>query len=349
MLPANGWFFFGWWSVPILSAFAPFSNWKFVGKANTSKILYHLTQVVIFWNEWRIKRSFLKVKVIGRSSERKSFLIKKGKQNWENHWWHRQTAVEKHSRIGKCSSQSEIHGGLKYSIAIVVGVTSTEGFQVDVNRLQCCSTWPGGVVVRALDLWLWKLRVWLPFSCFQVRTSGKLFMHVPLSPSSIIWYRSRGSLMPCSWEGYCRVWHRTGYVSDLWFIHLQAQGLRKGDEHSAYTPHFIFNVVMNMCGYCRDVCWHISRHGWHHIVRHWKDTQWHVMQNIATRLQMQTISLAMLVLRTFVVVYCQYRGLMFVPCKHWMDVIAAADISCIPSAGIALSFEMCQTDNMCIT
>jgi len=29
--------------------------------------------------------------------------------------------------------------------------------------------------------------------CFQVATSGKLFTHVPLSPSGIIWYLSKGS------------------------------------------------------------------------------------------------------------------------------------------------------------
>ena len=43
---------------------------------------------------------------------------------------------------------------------------------------------------------------------FQVATLGEFLAHVPLSPSSIILQ---------------------------WFVHLQAHGLRKGDEHPAYT------------------------------------------------------------------------------------------------------------------
>jgi len=43
--------------------------------------------------------------------------------------------------------------------------------------------------------------------------------------------------MPCGWEGN----RRSGVALAMryrlqWFIHLRAQGLRKGDEHPAYTP-----------------------------------------------------------------------------------------------------------------
>jgi len=44
--------------------------------------------------------------------------------------------------------------------------------------------------------------------------------------------------MPCGWEGN----HRCGValsVGDklLWFIHMGAHCLSKGDEHPAYTPN----------------------------------------------------------------------------------------------------------------
>ena len=62
--------------------------------------------------------------------------------------------------------------------------------------------------------------------------------HVPLSSSSIIWYRSR-AVIPCGWEGN----RRSGVALVMrhrlqWFIHLRAHGLRKGDEqfeHRAYA------------------------------------------------------------------------------------------------------------------
>ena len=44
--------------------------------------------------------------------------------------------------------------------------------------------------------------------------------------------------MPSGWEGN----RRSGVALAMrhrlqWFIHLWVQGLRKGDEHAAYTPH----------------------------------------------------------------------------------------------------------------
>ena len=49
--------------------------------------------------------------------------------------------------------------------------------------------------------------------------------------------------MPCGWEGS----HRSGFALAMrhrlqWFIHLRAShGLRKGDEHPAYTPHVVWH------------------------------------------------------------------------------------------------------------
>ena len=64
----------------------------------------------------------------------------------------------------------------------------------EVVRLQWKLVWPDGIMVRALDLWLKRLQVLI----LVVQLSGdnlEQVVHtpVPLSPSSIIWYRSRGS------------------------------------------------------------------------------------------------------------------------------------------------------------
>ena len=59
-----------------------------------------------------------------------------------------------------------------------------------------CGLVDGSIMVRALDfceIATQQLWVKLLILHFQVRTLGKIFAHVPLSPSSIIWYRSRGS------------------------------------------------------------------------------------------------------------------------------------------------------------
>ena len=61
---------------------------------------------------------------------------------------------------------------------------------------------------------------------FQLTTLGKLFTHVPLSPSSIIWYCGQGVVMPCGWEGNRRSGVALAMCHRLqWFIHLQAHGL----------------------------------------------------------------------------------------------------------------------------
>ena len=77
--------------------------------------------------------------------------------------------------------------------------------------------------------------------------------HVPLSPSSIIWYQSRGVVMPCGWEGNWSSGVTLAMHHRLqWFIHLQAQGLRKGDENPAYTaelacdPACVDNTVLKI-------------------------------------------------------------------------------------------------------
>jgi len=56
--------------------------------------------------------------------------------------------------------------------------------------------------------------------------------------------------MPCGWEGN----RRSGVALAMrhrlqWFIQLWAHGLRKGDEHPAYTPHgvwhFFYSILLS--------------------------------------------------------------------------------------------------------
>ena len=100
--------------------------------------------------------------------------------------------------------------------------------------------WPGGVVVRALDLRLKRSRVRISAVPLSGNNLGQVVhTHVPPSPSSTISYRSRGG--DALRLGRYRI-YRSGVALAMrhrleWFIHLQAHGLRKGYEHPAYTSH----------------------------------------------------------------------------------------------------------------
>ena len=77
---------------------------------------------------------------------------------------------------------------------------------------------------------------------FQVTCMGKLFActHVPLSPSSVTWYRSTGgdALPLCRWEGNRRSGVALAMRDRLeWLFHLRNHDPRKGDEQPAYSPH----------------------------------------------------------------------------------------------------------------
>ena len=50
--------------------------------------------------------------------------------------------------------------------------------------------------------------------------------------------------MPCGWEGNRRSGVALAMRHKLqWFIHLRAHGLRKGDEHPAYTPRGVWHTL----------------------------------------------------------------------------------------------------------
>ena len=73
------------------------------------------------------------------------------------------------------------------------------------------SLWPGGLMVKALGLRLKSSggEFNLQLLRYQITTTGKLFtyIHVPLSPSKIIWYQSQGSnvLRLRNWHSYLSV------------------------------------------------------------------------------------------------------------------------------------------------
>ena len=93
------------------------------------------------------------------------------------------------------------------------------------HYLNSFSGWLGGVVVRASDSWSRGREFDLQPRHYQVATLGKVaHTRVPLSPSSIIWYRckSRG--------GNGRLWKRCGLPSIMPGVSpLPAQDRGKGD------------------------------------------------------------------------------------------------------------------------
>ena len=97
--------------------------------------------------------------------------------------------------------------------------------------------WPAGVMVRALAC-DWRGREFnsRTIRC-QVTTLGKLFTHMCLCHQAVKFCTSRGAAMCYDREGNHRSGVRLAMRRRLeWFIHLQAQGLNKEDEHPTNTP-----------------------------------------------------------------------------------------------------------------
>jgi len=67
----------------------------------------------------------------------------------------------------------------------------------------CVARWPSG---EDAGLAISRTRVRILAFPLSSATLGKLLTHMPLSPSSIIWYQPMGGTrhQPCSWEGNCR-------------------------------------------------------------------------------------------------------------------------------------------------
>jgi len=101
------------------------------------------------------------------------------------------------------------------------------------------------IMVRTSNLRLKRSRVRAPAVPLSDNNLGQVVhTHVPLSPSSKFG-TGQLAVMSCSWGGNRRsgvalaMRHRL-----LWFIHLRAHGLKKGDEHPAYTPHGVLHTLL---------------------------------------------------------------------------------------------------------
>jgi len=102
-------------------------------------------------------------------------------------------------------------------------------------------------MVSSLDLRL--KRSWVRISAvpLSVNNLGQVVhTRVPVSSSSIPYFGTgQGAVMPCGWGGNRRSGVALAMCHRLQrFIHLRAHGLRKGDEHPAYSPHWVWHSVI---------------------------------------------------------------------------------------------------------
>jgi len=87
-------------------------------------------------------------------------------------------------------------------------------------------------------------RVRLPVSRFQLSTLGKLVTHIRTSVTKQYnLVPVKGRLCPAVGKVTVGLASRWPSVTDFrgLSVHLQARGLRKGDEHPAYTPHGLWH------------------------------------------------------------------------------------------------------------
>jgi len=116
-------------------------------------------------------------------------------------------------------------------------------------------------MVSSLDLRL--KRSWVRISAvpLSVNNLGQVVhTRVPVSSSSIPYFGTgQGAVMPCGWGGNRRSGVALAMCHRLQrFIHLRAHGLRKGDDHPAYTPHG-HGTPLSFCychlGYVKFCAW----------------------------------------------------------------------------------------------
>ena len=101
-----------------------------------------------------------------------------------------------------------------------------------VQRNELISTWLGRWTCD------WKIAGSIPSLLLAGNNLQQVVhTHVPLSPSRIIrWCPAAGKVIVGLALHFMAVRHRLQ-------IHLQAHGLRKGDEHPAYTPHGAWHTL----------------------------------------------------------------------------------------------------------
>ena len=110
------------------------------------------------------------------------------------------------------------------------------------------TVWPGGIVVRALDLRLQRSRV--KILTVPLSDLGKL----PVSPSSMNLAPVNGRWCPAAGKVTVGLASHWPCVTDQWFIRLRTHSIRKGDEHPAYTPHGVWHSFIVRTAACCFVC-----------------------------------------------------------------------------------------------
>jgi len=101
--------------------------------------------------------------------------------------------------------------------------------------------WPGGVVVKALDLRLRRSRDRLPTSRFQVTTLGQLFTHTHTC-----------AVMPCGWEGNLSTFSPQLEYASWDFYQFWQECFAESRQMKAgiinFPPHlYIVYSVINIC------------------------------------------------------------------------------------------------------
>ena len=85
--------------------------------------------------------------------------------------------------------------------------------------------------------------------CLSVRDHNNrgqvVHTHTCLCHQAVKFGTGQGAVMPCGWEGN----RRSGVTLAMrhrlqWFIHIRAHGLRKGDEHPAYTHRGVWHTLL---------------------------------------------------------------------------------------------------------
>ena len=130
-------------------------------------------------------------------------------------------------------------------------------------------------MVRVLDLWLKTSQVRISAVLLSANNLGQVVhTRVPLLPSSITWYHWRGgdALRLGKWLILCLASHLAMRHRLQWFIHLQVHGLRKADEHPAYTPHGVqHSFFISVSGFFAPPCIYSDCYQW---LSGWLDGRW---------------------------------------------------------------------------
>jgi len=79
-------------------------------------------------------------------------------------------------------------------------------------------------------------------------TLGKLFTHRCLYHQAVLFGTRQGAVIPAAGEVTVGLASHWPCITDQWFIHLRAHGLRKGDEHPAIHSSWGMALLYSFTG-----------------------------------------------------------------------------------------------------